>query len=502
MREGESVLGLTPVDEKGAEILRTSGMLAGHGAVGRRFCGSISFKRGKCPCCGCVFEAACTAVIRGSATCREDRHEIVGYCVRVPDGEMAKQMRARTSFPLKAGAVRNARGAARNAVMQHNARVPGRIGRENFHSNDESTIKGKGGRGGGRGGGRVMTILERAARAASPKSLYVLGACTKQLVYLRLRDSRSKATLGEAYIEFIDVPAAADNYAGQPCKNHQNDMIHRIRGAEFFAVRAADGLARAGRMGADDVFVMMRQEWEWARLNMARIMGAPGSYAVARFTDRGSPVREPAAPSARPLPDGSGRRRDAGEVRAAGDGIDDDGKAAARRGELKAYFRMLFLYLFLRCWDTASEQAAQELRNLVTVDILPLYGDRHPVRTAISNALSTLFFALSVPGMPFDSNDIERVFHSLLGPFKRAHVQVQSVWGMTVAEELLTFIGMWERNGIDPARGLDRLICGPDWFAADDGAAEAVEETARHPCAPTAVRRVRRYRPTGPGPPP
>ena len=247
---------------------------------------------------------------------------------------------------------------------------------------------------------------------------------------------------------------------------------------------------------------MMRQEWEWARSNMAQIMGAPGSYAVARFTDKGSPVREPAAPSARPLPDGSGRRLDADKVRAAGDEI-DDGEAAARRGELKAYFRMLFLYLFLRCWDTASEQAAQDLRNLVSCDILPLYGDKHPVKAAISNALSSLFFALSVPGMPFDSNDIERVFHSLLGPFKRAHVQVQSVWGMTVAEELLTFIGMCERNGIDPARGLDRLICDPEWFAADDGAAEAAEATAaQQPCAPTAVRRVRRYQPTGPGPPP
>lgn len=43
------------------------------------------------------------------------------------------------------------------------------------------------------------------------------------------------------------------------------------------------------------------------RANMARIMGSPGSHAIPRLPERSS-VREPDAPSPRPLPDGSGRR--------------------------------------------------------------------------------------------------------------------------------------------------------------------------------------------------
>ena len=75
--------------------------------------------------------------------------------------------------------------------------------------------------------------------------------------------------------------------------------------------------------------------------------------------------------------------------------------------------------------------------------------------------------------MPFDSNEIERAFHELLGPYRKAHVQTQSVWGMTAGEELFTFTGMCARTGIDPANGLDMLMADPNWFAADNGAAGA-----------------------------
>ena len=509
LRAGASLLDLLPVDEGAVEMLRKSHMLAGYGAVGRPECVTISFKRRECPCgCG-VFERVTIAAIRGSAVSREDRGEIIGYCMRVPDKEIAKQMRAQRSFPLKAGAVRNLRGAVRDAVMEHNAKIPGRIGKEAHHCNDESTMKGRcsssgssGGASGSGGGGKVTTILEDATRASSPRRLFVMGACTKRLLYFRLRDSRSKATLSEVYREFLHVPVTADNYAGQPCEKHQNDMIHRIRGAEFAAFRATDRLARGGRMGADDLFVVMRREWEWARASMARIMGSPAAQAVPRLTDKGSPVPEPDAPSPDQLPDGSGRRRDADAARAAGDAIDDD--AEALRGEVKAYFRLFFLYLFIRRWDTASESAAADLRDLVAAEILPLYGDKHPVRTSLSNALPSLFFALSVPGMPFDSNDIERAICKHVSPVKKAHVQVQSEWGATVTEELLTFTGTTERNGIDPASGLDRLLINPDWFAADDDddADDGAPAVRQRPCARAAVRRVHRYRPTGPGPPP
>ena len=40
---------------------------------------------------------------------------------------------------------------------------------------------------------------------------------------------------------------------------------------------------------------------------------------------------------------------------------------------------------------------------------------RHPAKTAIANALPNISCALFVEGMPFDSNEIERAFHELLG---------------------------------------------------------------------------------------
>ena len=508
LRPGGSIKGLVPVNEEAAEMLRLSRELARHGAVGRPDCTSVSFGRGKCPKCGCLFEGACTAVVRGTAASKEDCREVLGLCERMPDRPLAAHLRARRSFRLGPASVRSARGAMRDTVKPHNARTPKRIGEEAHHRNDESVMKGSdgGGRGNGGKGEGGATILESATRAASPKFVTVLGACTERLVYLRFRTSRSKATMHATYIDFVHVSATVDGYEGQPCKKVQRDMVHIIRKAEFSAFRAFDQLAKGGRMGPDDLYVRMREEYEWARDGVGRIMGDPESHAVPWVDDDGSPAAPPAAPSAAPLPDGSGRRRGAAAVRAAGDEIDDDEEAAELLGAVRAYLRLLYLYKFVRCWDTASESAAAALRGMVETGILPLYGEgKHPAKTAIANALPDMFYALSVKGMPFDSNEIERAFHELLGPYKRSHFQTQSVWGMTTGEELLTFIGMCTRNGIDPADGLDMLMADPNWFAADDGAASAprcAAAAAAGGAAAAAARRVRRYSPTGPGPPP
>ena len=524
LRPGGSIKGLVPVNKEAVEMLRLSRELARHGAVGRPDCTSVSFGRGKCPKCGCLFEGACTAVVRGTAASKEDCHEVLSLCKRMPDRPIAAHLRARRDFGLGPASVRSARGAMRDTVRPHNAKIPRRIGKEAHHRNDESVMKGSdgggggnggkggggggnGGKGGGGGGGGGATILESATRAASPKFVTVLGACTERLVYLRFRTSRSKATMHATYIDFVHVSATVDGYEGQPCKKVQRDMVHIIRKAEFSAFRAFDQLAKGGRMGPDDLYVRMREEYEWARDGVGRIMGDPESHAVPWVDDDGSPAAPPAAPSAAPLPDGSGRRRGAAAVRAAGDEIDDDEEAAELLGAVRAYIRLLYLYKFVRCWDTASESAAAALRGMVETGILPLYGEgKHPAKTAIANALPDMFYALSVKGMPFDSNEIERAFHELLGPYKRSHFQTQSVWGMTTGEELLTFIGMCTRNGIDPADGLDMLMADPNWFAADDGAASAprcaATAAAGGGAAAAAARRVRRYSQTGPGPPP
>ena len=504
------LLGLVASDERAAEMLRTSEVLAGHGASSRPACVSVSRKRGLCTRCGKVFEMPCGAVTRGTGASREDVRVVKGLSGRNTAGAIKRHLQSQHGFALQEGSVRAARGASRDAVKRHNAKVPARMGAEPHHRNDESKIRGSDGGGGGDGGGRVLSILESATRAAGPKHLWVLAACTSGLVYIRLRNSRSKPTLAEAYRGFVHVKATTDEYAGQPCEERQSDQVHLVRRTEHEAVRAYGLLHRAGRMGPDDLLAATFEEWEWAGRNMDRIMGAPGSNAVRRLLDDGSPVPPPEAPSPAPLEDGSGRRRDMADARAAGDEIGDESEAARLRGAVKAYLRFSHLCMFLRCWDTASEEAAAALRDLVATEIVPLYGGGggrgggHPVATALTNALPTMFYALSTQGMPFDSIDIEQVFGRYLRPYRNAHIMVQSVWGMTVTEEELTFDAMCERNGIDPCDGLDRLMACPDWFAADDGGSgrcgcgSATPEGCRHADRPVVVQR---YMPTGPGPP-
>ena len=504
LRPGKWMLdGLVADDERAAELLRTSEALAGHGAAGRPVCASVSFKRGECPLCHKVFEMPCGAVTRGSGASREDVRVVKSLYRRNPDGVIARHMQSQHGFTLKAGAVRAIRGTIRNTVKPHNAKVPARIGAEPHQRNDESKIRGSDGGEGDDGGGKDRTILESATRAAGPKHLWVLGACTAKYVYVRIRNSRSKKTLGETYREFAHVKATTDEYAGQPCKKRQSDSTHLVRKTEHEAARAHGLLYRAGRMGPDDALAMSFEEWEWARQNAELIMGAPGSNAVRRRLDDGSPVPPPETPSPAPLEDGSGRRRSMDEARAAGDEIDDEAEAAQLHGAVKAHLRLLCLYMFLRCWDTASEGAQAALRDLVAAEIIPLYGEGHPVATALTNALPTMFYALSTPGMPFDSGDIERVFSKYLRPYRNAHTMVQSVWGMTVFEEMLTFDAMCEENGIDPCDGLDRLMACPEWFAADDDGNGGCGCGSAPGCCRQAgrARQVQRYMPTGPGPP-
>ena len=221
--------------------------------------------------------------------------------------------------------------------------------------------------------------------------------------------------------------------------------------------------ARPGRSAWGPMIpAMSSEEWEWTGWSMERIMGAPGSSASGASlpTDPPSPLLR--RPLAGPLEDGGGRRRRMDDVRGAGDEIVDESEAVRLRGAVRAHLRILHLYRFLRCWDTASDEARAALLDLVAAAIIPLYGDGRPIATALANAPPTTFYALSTPGMPFDSGGIEHVFNNHLRPYRNAHIMVQSVWGMTVAEELLTFDGMCEKNGIDPCDGLDRLMACPE----------------------------------------
>lgn len=76
-------------------------------------------------------------------------------------------------------------------------------------------------------------------------------------------------------------------------------------------------------------------------------MGEPGSHAAAMLAG-GWPVPALDAPPAAALPDGNGRRRRLGGVRAAAGEIPDSREAADMPGAAKACLQLHCLCLFLR----------------------------------------------------------------------------------------------------------------------------------------------------------
>ena len=83
---------------------------------------------------------------------------------------------------------------------------------------------------------------------------------------------------------------------------------------------------------------------------------------------------------------------------------------------------MLYLYLFLWCWDTASNTAVAELKDLVAAETLPSYGKIHPVGMALANALPNMFYALSVEGMPPRQRRHRAGVQQVPTRYKNAHI--------------------------------------------------------------------------------
>ena len=79
----------------------------------------------------------------------------------------------------------------------------------------------------------------------------------------------------------------------------------------------------------------------------------------------------------------------------------------------------------------------------VAAEIIPPRRGGHPVATALANALPAMSYALSTPGMAFDSGGIEQAFSKRLHPHRNARIMVQGVQGMAAAEGLPTFGGMY-----------------------------------------------------------
>ena len=120
------------------------------------------------------------------------------------------------------------------------------------------------------------------------------------------------------------------------------------------------------------------------------------------------------------------------------------------------------IYRNVRKIDTASEDTIALLREKVE-GVLELYGEKHPVKTSFTNALATLFMALLVPGMPFETTEVERIVRDIVMVYKRLHRQIQCQEGADHASIEMTFDAMCKKRGIPPPEALLRILRDPTW---------------------------------------
>ena len=118
------------------------------------------------------------------------------------------------------------------------------------------------------------------------------------------------------------------------------------------------------------------------------------------------------------------------------------------------------LFARLGTLDTASAETAAALRERVG-GALERHGERHPARTSFANALSTLFAALPIPGMPFESTEIGRNVRGIVVVFKRLHRQIQCEEGADMASIETSFYATCKKHGIEPPEAVLRMLRDP-----------------------------------------
>lgn len=127
---------------------------------------------------------------------------------------------------------------------------------------------------------------------------------------------------------------------------------------------------------------------------------------------------------------------------------------------------LVSLYRKIRTIDTASEETIALLRERVA-EVLERYGKKHPVKTAFTNALPTLFMALLVQGMPLETTEVERVVRDVVMVFKRLHRQIQCEEGADIASIEMSFYATCKKHGISPADALLMILRNPKWTPFD-----------------------------------
>ena len=172
--------------------------------------------------------------------------------------------------------------------------------------------------------------------------------------------------------------------------------------------------------------------------------------------------------------EGGGRRRKRIEI--------SEEKAAQCRNELLCYLVINRLLHYIKRHDTRPDDVIEALKRIVRLAV-EMYGDYHRVKKSILRALSHMFTAPRIPGMPLHTAEIENTIRWLFSPFRDSRKQLRSLVGMETASLQLTFVGMCRKNGVDPSEAYQRLLDDPGW------------DMTRQPRPPPPVRRRRRQQP-------
>ena len=113
--------------------------------------------------------------------------------------------------------------------------------------------------------------------------------------------------------------------------------------------------------------------------------------------------------------------------------------------------------------DTASAETAAALRERAGGGALERHGERHSAKTSFANALSTLFAALPIPGMPFESTEIERSVRGIVVVFKRLHRQIRCEEGADMASIEMSLYATCKKHGIEPPEAVLRMLRDSRW---------------------------------------
>lgn len=478
---GEWVSLLTPKDGRARAMVELAAQLEGLGAAGPCVCVSVSFARMYCRPCGKIVKASVTFLIDGSAMGEICQAEALMLSECTADARVTLWLGDLRGLPLKCDAVRTARLARSGPLAAVNEQIEDHIAEAPWHARDEAPGKGTGGAPApalaAKAGAGPPATLEDAAAAAvaatgatmSREFQYIL-ATVPDAIMVRVSQSRSKEAIRTKLARMDGKPYVSDEYvvhARDDPDMRQTDHPHLLRKTEYPAAEAVRVLVGGGWITYTGIILHRRRASKWAEAVVAAVMDRDPT--ARRYGDpEPAPAAAEAAPAEGPPPPFPQipllpmSEEPSASASPDAEAPSTREEAAVRRDEIAADALFSCICHWAKFWDTASARSESHLKSAV-VTVLGLYGEDHPARKAITNAMPSLFTAYKHKGMKMDSTDVERGVRDVVHPDRRAHRDVRCPEAAEASSKAPSFTGTCRRNGISPMRAFRKILRDPKW---------------------------------------